>query len=75
MLTMTSKEMTPEEYRNVVGGSGVTKPNFASQQAANMGMTSVDNMQGSLDLSKLDFLKNAKTILDLADKKSKGTLS
>ena len=32
-------------------------------------------MQGSLDLSKLDFVKKAKDVLDLANKKSKGELT
>ena len=75
MLNMTQKQMTPEEYSNVVGGTGAVKPNFASQQAANMGMTSVEGMQGDLDISQLSFVKKAKSVLDLANKKSSGVLN
>jgi len=69
MLNITRKEMTPQEYSNVIGDSGISKPSFATTQAANMGMTTVEAMQGSLDISKLDFVKKAKTVLDLANKK------
>lgn len=69
MLNMTQKQMTPQEYNNVIGGTGAIKPNFASQQAANMGMNSVEAMQGDLDISQLSFVKKAKSVLDLANKK------
>lgn len=74
MLNMTQQQMTPTEYSNVIGGSGAQKPNFASQQAANMGMSSVEAMQGSLDISQLGFVKKAKQVLDKANEKSANKL-
>ena len=41
----------------------VKKPNFASSMASTMGMT---GNQPGIDISQLDFVKNAKTIYSLS---------
>lgn len=77
MLNMTKQSMTGEDYGNVINADStmVNKPSLATQQAANMGMSSVEGMQGSLDISQLGFVKNAKKVLDLANQKSSGQLT
>ena len=75
MLNMTKSQMTGTDYNNIVNNAGASKPSLATTQAANMGMTSVEAMQGSLDLSKLDFVQKAKDVLDLANKKSSRQLT
>ena len=73
MLEQTQASMTSGEYQNVYAGSSdmVKKPNFASSMASNMGMS--DNMPG-IDITQLDFVGKAKTILDAANKKNKTRL-
>jgi len=46
----------------------VKKPNFASSAATNMGMTGA---QPGIDISKLDFVKKAKSVLDASYAKDK----
>ena len=75
MLNMTKSQMTGTDYNNIINNTGASKPTLATTQAANLGMSTVESMQGSLDLSKLDFVKKAKDVLDLANKKSKGELT
>ena len=72
---MTKSQMTGTDYNNIINNTGASKPTLATTQAANLGMSTVESMQGSLDLSKLDFVKKAKDVLDLANKKSKGELT
>ena len=75
MLEQTRSQMSGEDYRNVIGmdSSAVQKPNFASRGAHQMGMTSGD--APGIDLSQLDFVKNAKKVLDLANEKSRNKLT
>jgi hypothetical protein len=77
MLNMTKQSMTGEDYKSIINAdsSMVSKPNLASSQAANMGMFSAEAIHGGLDISQLSFVKNAKKVLDLANKKSSGQLT
>jgi len=77
MLNMTKQSMTGEDYKSIINAdsSMVSKPNFASSQAAIMGMSSDEAIQGGLDISQLSFVKNAKKVLDLANIKSSGQLT
>jgi hypothetical protein len=73
MLNQTRAEMTNEDYKTVISGTSdmVTKPNFASSMASQMGMS---GPQPGLDLSSLDFIKKAKQIFDKAESKGKTKL-
>lgn len=73
MLAQTQASMTNEEYQQVFTGTSdmVRKPNFASSMASSMGMSGA---QPGLDISQLDFVKNAKKVLDLANQKSSNRL-
>ena len=73
ILQQTQNSMTNEDYQQVFTGTSdmVQKPNFASSMANQMGMSGA---QPGLDISQLDFVKKAKSVLDLANKKSKGEL-
>lgn len=73
MLEQTRVEMSGGDYQNVFSGTSdmVKKPNFASSMATSMGMS---GPQPGLDISKLDFVKKAKSVLDLADQKSNNRL-
>ena len=73
MLQQTKQSMTGEDYNNVVSSdsSMVRKPNFASGMAANMGMTENSGPKAGIDISKLDFVKNAKAVFDASVKKDK----
>jgi len=77
MLNMTKASMTGEDYRNVVNAdsSMVKKPNFASSMASNMGMTENAGPMPGIDISKLDFVKNAKAIYDKSVEKDKAKLN
>ena len=65
MLEMTKLNLTSQDAQHFVG-SGVQKPNFASSKATQLGMSGAEP---GLDLSKLDFVSKAKSILDLSNKK------
>jgi len=73
MLEQTQASMTGGEYQQVYGGTSdmVKKPNFASSMASNMGMA---GDQPGIDISQLDFVGKAKSILDAANKKDKNRL-
>lgn len=73
ILQQTQMSMTNEEYQQVFTGTSdmVQKPNFASSMATQMGMSGA---QPGLDISKLDFVNKAKSVLDLAKKKDKQRL-
>ena len=70
MLQQTQKSMTNEDYQQVFTGTSdmVSKPNFASSMASQMGMTGV---QPGIDISKLDFVSKAKSVFDASIKKDK----
>ena len=71
MLQQTAATMSGEDAKNFAGAGNVTKPNFATSMAGNMGLTENSGPMPGLDISKLDFVKKAKSVLDLADKKTK----
>jgi len=70
MLQQTKNNMTNEDFQQVYSGTSdmVSKPNFASSMSNQMGMSGA---QPGLDLSQLDFVKNAKNIFDASVKKDK----
>jgi hypothetical protein len=73
MLNVTRAEMTGQEYNDIVGGSGVQKPNFASMMSNQMVRENNGPMPG-IDISKLDFVGKAKAIFDKSIEKSKKSL-
>jgi len=70
MIADTRKSMTAEDVNNIIGGRGVKKPNFAQSMATQMTMENSGPMPG-IDITKLDFVSKAKSILDAANKKDK----
>ena len=72
MLKQTQESMTSEEYKQIYSGNSnmVQKPNFASTMATQMTMESQGPMPG-IDISKLDFVNKAKSVLDASLKKDK----
>jgi len=73
MLNATRAEMTGQEYNDIVGSSGVQKPNFASMMSNQMVRENNGPMPG-IDISKLDFVGKAKAIFDKSIEKSKMSL-
>ena len=70
MLQDTRAEMTGEDARNIMGSSGVQKPNFASMMTNQMVREQNGPMPG-IDISQLDFVKNAGAIYKASLKKDK----
>lgn len=71
MLSQTQAAMTGEDYNNVMNNVGVPKPNFTSKVATDMGLTEHSGPQPGIDISKLDFVKKAKAVLDKSFEKDK----
>ena len=71
MLSQTQAAMTGEDYNNVMNNIGVPKPNFTSKVATDMGLTEHSGPQPGIDISKLDFVKKAKAVLDKSFEKDK----
>ena len=71
MLSMTANQMSSEEFKNITNSQPPTAPNLASSMASNMGMT---GPQPGLDISKLDFVSKAKSVLDASYQKDKNRL-
>tara|TARA_B100000085_G_scaffold241075_1_gene231752 strand:+ start:1838 stop:2242 length:405 start_codon:yes stop_codon:yes gene_type:complete len=69
MLQDTRLSMTSQDVSNITGGGGVQKPNFASMMSNQIAKENKGPMPG-IDISNLDFVKKAKSVLDLANKKS-----
>lgn len=71
MLEQTAAEMTKEDFSNVINAnsSNVRQPALASSVASSMAMNS--GAQPGLDISQLDFVKKAKSVLDLAEQKDR----
>ncbi len=77
LLEDTRSSMSSDDYRNVVSmdSSMVSKPNFTSMMANQTGMvgeqpTFTGNEPG-IDLSQLDFVAKAKSVLDKSYQKDK----
>tara|TARA_Y100001972_G_C7611657_1_gene306637 strand:+ start:245 stop:646 length:402 start_codon:yes stop_codon:yes gene_type:complete len=70
MINMTKESMTASDYKTMISAdsSMVTGlPNTASTMATQMSMNAGGVTPG-LDISKLDFVKKAKDVLDASDK-------
>jgi len=71
MINMTRSNMTREDYKSILNGNSsmISKPDFRMD-------SSLDNVpagpQPGLDISNLDFVKNAASIFKLAEQKSQG---
>jgi len=71
MINMTRNNMTKEDYRSIFNGNSsmVSKPDLRME-------SSYENVpsgpQPGLDISNLDFVKNAASVFKLAEQKSKG---
>jgi len=71
MINMTRNNMTREDYQSIFNGNSsmVSKPDFRMD-------SSLENVpagpQPGLDISNLDFVKNAASIFKLAEQKSQG---
>lgn len=70
MLQQTASEMTRQDANNIMGSSGVQKPNFASTMGNKMVRENNGPMPG-IDISQLDFVSKAKSIYDAANEKTK----
>ena len=71
MINMTRSNMTREDYKSILNGNSsmISKPDFRMD-------SSLDDIpagpQPGLDISNLDFVKNAASIFKLAEQKSQG---
>ena len=70
MLQDTKASMTGEDIRNISGGGGVQKPNFASMMSNQM-VRETSGPAPGLDLSQIPGLNKAKAVLEAAYKKDK----
>ena len=76
MLNQTQREMTGEDYKQISGATGPSVNTSTSSMMANqMGLTENSGPMPGIDISKLDFVKKAKGIYDLANKKTNGQLT
>ena len=72
MLNQTAGEMTSEDYKQITGATGSPVNTTTSNKLANqMGLTENSGPMPGIDISKLDFVGKAKSILDAANKKDK----
>ena len=76
MLSQTQREMTGEDYKQITGATSPSVNTSTSNTMANqMGLTENSGPMPGIDISKLDFVKKAKDIYDLANKKTNGQLT
>ena len=76
MLNQTQREMTGEDYKQITGATSPSVNTSTSNMMANqMGLTENSGPMPGIDISKLDFVKKAKGIYDLANKKPNGQLT
>lgn len=75
MLQQTAQQMTSEDAKHISGAGQVTKPNFASSMASQMGMTQNSGPMPGIDISQLDFVKKAKAVLDLSNEKDQNKIA
>ena len=76
MLNQTQREMTGEDYKQISGATNPSVNTSTSNMMANqMGLTENSGPMPGIDISKLDFVKKAKGIYDLANKKTNGQLT
>jgi hypothetical protein len=75
MLQQTAQQMTSEDAKHIAGAGQVSKPNFASSMASQMGMTESSGPMPGIDISQLDFVKKAKAVLDLSNEKDQNKIA
>jgi len=63
--------MSSQDYNNMINNPGPMKPNFASNIATGMGLTENSGPMPGIDISKLDFVSKAKSILDKSYEKDR----
>ena len=70
MLQATAAAMTNDDYKNAVNmdSSMIKKPNYASTISNQMGLS---GNEPGLDLSSLDFVQKAKSVLDASMEKDR----
>jgi len=73
MLNATRAEMTAEDAANIAGAGNVQKPNFASMMSNQMVRENSGPMPG-IDISNLDFVKNAGAIYKASLKKDRNRI-
>ena len=73
LLEDTRSSMSSDDYKNVISmdSSMVTKPNFASMMASNMGMVDSGRPAPGLDISQFDFVKKAGEVYKASVEKDK----
>lgn len=71
MINETKSRMTPEEYKDVLNMTSMNAPNFTMQSnASSMGVPSSGPEPG-IDISNLDFIKKASSVLKAAEQKDR----
>ena len=70
MLADTKANMTTTDVANIMGTTGAQKPNFASMMSNQMVRENSGPAPG-IDITKLDFVAKAKSVLDASYKKDK----
>ena len=75
MLNQTAGEMTRDDFKQINGSTGSPVNTTTSNSLANqMGLTENAGPLPGIDISKLDFVGKAKSILDAANKKDKNRI-
>jgi hypothetical protein len=74
MLAHTRSSMTGDEVKNIMGYQAPSMPSTANSLASQMGMTTNNGPMPGLDISKLDFVHKAKSVLDAAYQKDRNKL-
>lgn len=75
MLNLTAGEMTNEDFKQINGSTGSPVNTTTSNSLANqMGLTENTGPMPGIDISKLDFVSKAKSVLDAANKKDKNRI-
>ncbi len=75
MLNQTADEMTSDDFKQIVNAQAPNSGTAATTTLANqMGLTENSGPMPGIDISKLDFVSKAKSVLDAAYKKDKNRL-
>ena len=75
MLNQTADEMTSDDFKQIVNAQAPNPGTAATTTLANqMGLTENSGPMPGIDISKLDFVSKAKSVLDAAYKKDKNRL-
>ena len=71
MLQATKDSMTGDDAKNIMGYQAPAPPSMASSMANQMGITQTSGPMPGIDISKLDFVSKAKSVLDASYAKDK----